>query len=136
MDEGIVGPAPGNRGSAYILDSFRLDASRFTVNAFKNPDPPELPHHNHRWEWCWSIILQGGYTHEFFILGEDGKPGPTELKTFRSGDVNFMPWRLYHKIIALEPDTYTFLCSGPTRPGHGFEYWHNGRSVPWNEYTP
>jgi hypothetical protein len=132
-DAGIVGPAMGNRGSAYILDSFRLDASRFTVNAFRNPDPPELPHHNHRWEWCWSIILAGGYTHEFFHV-TDGVAGPVSLRTFREGDVNFMPRSLYHKIVALEPNTYTFLCSGPTIPGHGFEYWVPGRgSVPWNE---
>lgn len=132
-DGGIVGPAAGNRGSAYILDSYRLDASRFTVNAFKGIDPPELPHHNHRWEWCWSIILQGGYTHEYFFV-RDGVAGEIQQRTFRPGDINFMPRNLYHKIVALEPETYTMLCAGPTVKGVNFEYWTGGRSIPWNEY--
>lgn len=135
MDEGITVSRGAGRGGVEILDSFRLDASRFTVNQFKNPDPAELPHHNHRWEWCWSIILQGGYTHEFFYV-RDGIATPTERKTFRVGDINFMPFELYHKIVELEPNTFTMLCAGPRRPGHGFEYWVDGKSIPWNEYAP
>ena len=123
----IVG---AERPTGAVLDLWKFDASRFRVNHIKAPDT-KLPWcHNHPWEFCWGLILNGGYTHEY----HDGD-GVCKTATFRPGDVNFMLHSRYHRILELEPDTYTLFFWGPDVPRKRLEYWRDGVSVPWSELS-
>lgn len=126
----------GGRPTGAVLDLWKFDSSRFRINHIKTPDLA-LPYcHNHPWEFCWGMVLSGGYTHEFFDLGEDKQPGPLQTETFRSGGpINFMLNRRFHRIIELEPDTYTLFFWGPdVGRGKGLLYFVPGRGVvPWAE---
>lgn len=112
----------GGRMGADVLDVYAFDAARFRLNKIKAPDIEEWLH-NHPYEFCWSLILNGGYTHEFATLQPDGSLGPRALRSFRPGDVNFMPNGLFHRIQAVEPDTYTQIFFGPDTRGRLIKYW-------------
>ncbi len=133
----IAAIAGGERPTGAILDLWKFDSSRFRINHIKTPDTA-LPYcHNHPWEFCWGMVLNGGYTHEFFDLGPDKQPGPMQTATFRSGGpVNFMLHSRYHRIVELEPDTYTLFFWGPDVPRKRLEYWVPGRgSVTWADMS-
>lgn len=125
----------GGRPSGAKLDLWKFDASRFRINHILTPDHEPLLH-NHPWEFCWGLILNGGYTHEFFELGSDKQPGPTQHKTFKSGDVNFMHNNMYHRIVDLQPNTYTLFFWGPNvGKDNTLRYWKNGKAIPWSELS-
>jgi predicted metal-dependent enzyme (double-stranded beta helix superfamily) len=105
----------GNRLGVDVLRTWSFDATRMRVNQVLGTDAPLL--HNHPFEWCWGLILNGGYTHEFFELSADGVPGPTQTKSFAPGDINFMPSRLFHRIAHAEPETFSLFFYGPDTPG-------------------
>ena len=105
----------GNRLGVDVLRTWSFDATQMRINRVLGADAPHL--HNHPFEWCWGLILNGGYEHEFFELDADGKPGPTRAKAFGPGDVNFMPHRLFHRIVRAEPETYTLFFRGPAVEG-------------------
>jgi hypothetical protein len=107
-------PQAGRRLGVEVLDTWSFDASRLRINKIKAPDAPHL--HNHPWEWCWALILSGGYVHEFAYLQPDGSLSKRELRAFRPGDVNFMPHSLFHRIAEVEPETYTQIFWGPDIP--------------------
>lgn len=118
----ITRVASGGRMGVDVLDVYMFDAARFRLNKIKAPDiAPWL--HNHPYEFCWSLILNGGYTHEFAVIQADGTLGPREMKTFRSGDVNFMPHSTFHRIDSVEPETYTQIFFGPDKGGRVIKYW-------------
>jgi hypothetical protein len=98
-----------------VLDTWLFDASRLRINKIKAPDAPWL--HNHPWEFCWTLILNGGYTHEYATLQPDGSLSERAFRAFRPGDVNFMPHSLFHRIDSVLPDTYTMIFWGPDTPG-------------------
>ena len=99
-----------------------VPGARHFVNHLTAPDAQWL--HRHPYEFCYGKILSGGYTHEYFDLGPDGVPGPRKTQAFRPGDVNFMLHNRFHRIAAVEPNTYSeFLC-GPQVQGRMFlEFW-------------
>lgn len=105
---------PGGRLGVDVLDVYTFDADRLRLNKIKAPDAPWL--HNHPWEFCWSLILNGGYTHEYAYLQPDGSLSERQFRTFRPGDVNFMPNSLFHRIHEVEPETYTQIFWGPDMP--------------------
>ena len=120
------------RPTGAAIDLWKFDASRFRINHIKSADT-DLPYcHNHPWEFCWGLILNGGYTHECFDVA-DGKAGPARSETYAPGQVNFMLHSKYHRILEVQPDTYTLFFWGPDRDrGKGLRYWVPGRgSVPW-----
>jgi|GEM_PF-4088448 len=83
---------------------------RFSVNRILAPDGPIF--HQHPYEFCWSLIVNGGYTHEFFYPGPNGEQ-VVDTRTFKVGDINFMPRPLHHRIAHVLPDTYTLFYKGP-----------------------
>lgn len=105
----------GNRLGVDVLRTWSFDATRMRINRVLGADAPYL--HNHPFDWCWGLIVNGSYTHEFFLLDEDGRPGPVQTKTFCAGDVNFMPNKMFHRIVSAEPETYSFFFYGPDLPG-------------------
>ncbi len=110
-----VTAVPGMRAGIPVLTTYYWTANRFSLNHLKQPDGPLL--HCHPWEFCWSLILNGGYTHEFAYLQPDGTLGPIQVRAFRPGDVNFMTHALFHRIADVEPDTYTQIFWGPDVDG-------------------
>ena len=112
---------PGGRLGIDVLDVYAFDASQLRLNKIKVPDAPWL--HNHPWEFCWSLILHGGYTHEFAYLQPDGSLSPHERRAFRPGDINFMPNSLFHRIDEVLPETYTQIFWGPDTGIKHVLYW-------------
>lgn len=112
----------GARLGAEVIDTYAFDASQLRINKIKAADLPEWLH-RHPYEWCWSLILNGGYTHEFAMLQPDGTLGPRERRTFKPGDINFMPHSLFHRIDVVKPDTYTQIFFGPAQGGRLIQYW-------------
>lgn len=98
--------------------------SGFRLNHLLAPDGPLL--HSHPYAWCTAWILSGGYTHEVAEL-TDGVLGPVRLKTFRPGETNHMPGNIFHRIVAVEPNTWTAMRHAP-RAGER-AYWVPGRGV-------
>lgn len=118
----IVQIPKGRRLGVDVLDGWAFDTLQQRIVRIHAPDGPYL--HNHPWEWCWSLILNGGYTHEFATLQADGSLGPRDFRTFRPGDVNFMPHSLFHRIDDVLPETYTHLFYGPDAPGVRHVQYH------------
>ncbi len=118
------------RDGRVVLDRYSLRgqplAEGWSVNRILAPDGPLL--HSHPYAYCESLILAGGYTHEFFLLGEDGAPGPTQLASFGPDDTNWMPGNCFHRIMDVEPGTVTWLCYGPELERQ-LQYWVPGRGV-------
>ena len=112
----------GRRLGADVLDGWIFDFSRLRLLHIKEPDSPWL--HNHPWLFCWSLILNGGYTHEYATLQPDGSLGERAFRTFRPGDVNFMPHSMVHRIDSVLPETYTQLFYGPDIEGPQFIRYH------------
>lgn len=124
---------PGRRAGADVIDTYVFDATQLRLNKIKAPDIPEWLH-NHPYEFCWSLIVNGGYTHEFAMLQPDGTLGPRERRTFRPGDVNFMANGLFHRIDSVEPDTYTQIFFGPELGGRWIKYWTPDGIMPLKEF--
>lgn len=116
------------RDGRAVLDRFHPRgaplAGSWSINRILDADGPLL--HSHPYAFCESLILAGGYTHEFFLLGEDGVPGETQVATFRPDAVNFMPGNCFHRIVSVEPGTVTWLAYGPALE-RSLEYWVPGR---------
>jgi hypothetical protein len=111
----MVSAVHGTRAGLPVLTTYMWADQRFSVNHIKQPDGPLL--HCHPWTFCWSLILNGGYTHEYAYLQPDGTMGPVGVRSFKPGDVNFMTDKLYHRIASVEPDTYTQIFWGPNIDG-------------------
>ncbi len=128
----IAAMAGGTRPTGAVLDLWKFDASRFRINHLLEPDLKHPWCHNHPWDFCWGLILNGGYTHEYHDV-EDGAATELRQQSFKPGDVNFMLNNRYHRIVSLEPNTYTLFFWGPDNDrGAGLKYWINGRgAVPW-----
>jgi len=102
----------------------------FRLNRLLVPDGPLL--HSHPYAWCTGWILSGGYTHEFFELDDNGQPGPTRVETFRPGELNHMPAKVFHRVVAVEPGTWTAFRYGP--PQGKRQYWVPGKgAVDWEK---
>ena len=112
------------------MDMFRphgpLDRLEWSVNHLIQPDGELL--HSHAYEFVESLIMGGGYTHEFFLLGQDGAPGELQRASFRAGDTNFMPGNMFHRIVDVRPGTWTFMCYGPPIARRR-EYWVPGKGI-------
>ncbi len=97
----------------------------WSVNRILDVDGPLL--HSHPYAYVESVILAGGYTHEFFLL-ENGLPGPLQVASLGPDDVNFMPGNCFHRIVDVEPGTVTWCGYGPPLE-RTLEYWVPGRGA-------
>jgi len=86
------------------------------------PDADHAPH-CHPWEWCFSIILHGGYVEE--------RPGRRDRR-LRRGSFNFLRHTDYHRIDSVEPDTWTFFVTGP-RLESDWGFMVDGQFVRWQD---
>ena len=64
-------------------------------------DQRETPH-GHPWPFV-SIILSGGYTE--LVRADDGDT----IRTWRAGSFHLFPTWLTHRVIAVEPETWTLV---------------------------
>ncbi len=90
--------------------------------------------HDHPWDFC-SVVLSGGYTEirprwaapNFVGDREDVFEVRREI-----GSIAFRKATDRHRIISVEPNTYTLFITGPKVQGWGF-YTETGK-IPWREY--
>lgn len=110
--------------------------------------------HNHPWPWASGIILTGGYD-EVRTSGLNGSPEyfryrslwwnlRNVLETFwLKGPKEFWTWRgyprashlyenTYHRILTVEPNTFTLFLAGPRSKDWGFNV--DGEHVPSRTY--
>jgi hypothetical protein len=86
-------------------------------------------HHNHPWDWSFSVVIRGGYTEERF----DPESGETWRETHRAGGLNILRRGDYHRIEELHGDTWTLFVCGPLS-GKSWGFWMPGRGhVPWRD---
>ena len=70
--------------------------------------------HNHPWRTATSLILSGGYTEERLV-------GDEKVQfTYGPGDVNRLDAGTFHRISAIEPNTWTMLVVGERMQSWGF----------------
>jgi hypothetical protein len=86
-------------------------------------------HHNHPWQWSFSVILRGSYTEETFDVAQGE---PTAVRTRRVRWFNWIPAHRYHRITELHGNVWTLFVCGPVAQGWGF--WMPGRGhVPFRQ---
>lgn len=125
----VIPNADGSRYMTRILLP-RVLGVRAMVQEIHTADDDRDPH-NHPWEWCFSIILSGGYVEERRegALGEEvmwlrRRPGLGILRMSsetrrRCRTWNWIGENTYHRIVHLtkvEP-TWTLFVGGARRPG-------------------
>lgn len=95
-------------------------------------DPRRDPH-NHPWKdddgiAFHSTILAGGYT-ETRHWFEPNVGWQQTTKTYRKGDVNEIPYAVYHTVDEVLPGTVTHMVTGPIVEGGDWGYLIDGRYV-------
>lgn len=78
-------------------------------------------HHDHPWN-ARSIVLRGGYVEE--------RGGQQFVR--KAGTTTTLKFSEYHRIISVEPDTWTMFITGRYRGTWGFMV--NGSKVQWRQY--
>lgn len=78
--------------------------------------------HDHPFKWSFSIVLRGGYIEEvldYFDVGEANDAYPaTKLKKVRF--FNIITKRKFHRIVSVEPGTWTLFFHGKRMKRWGF----------------
>ncbi len=97
----------------------------------KDPDP-----HSHPWEWSCGLILWGGYTE---LRYTPNAKGSYDISTHKYGlfQRNKLSKDIYHTIIAVKPNTWTFFIGGERTQSWSFltePSPFNYKPVPWREY--
>ena len=103
----------------------RLGAHRPVIHRIWRPDADEHMH-NHPWAHASFLIVSGGYVEERL-----GSPVPVRT-TYHPGDVNHLTKDTFHRIVDVEPNTWTLGLLGPREQSWGFLV--NGKTVPFREY--
>lgn len=93
-------------------------------------DLDEAPH-SHPWDWAQTTVLHGGYTEVRGIV-QDGKFAELVRRGYRPGEGYFMAGEQVHRIVSVQPDTWTLFMVGPKRKSWGFCVDGRGM-VPWRE---
>lgn len=85
--------------------------------------------HDHPWPWALSLILRGGYEELRVEPGEPTKewepyqviPGRQNRWTFQVvRRLNWIGPNTYHRILAVQPNTWTLFIAGPRSREWGF----------------
>lgn len=82
--------------------------------------------HNHPWRWAASLILTGGYTEERL------ESGLAVTYTHQVGDLSGLMPGDYHRIVAVEPGTFTLFIVG--RETHDWGFLVDDHHVPHRDY--
>jgi hypothetical protein len=82
--------------------------------------------HNHPWSRASFLIVSGGYTEERLVDGE------VVRFVLKPGDVNHLNASTFHRIVSIEPNTWTLGLIGERVQDWGFLV--DGALVPWREY--
>lgn len=100
------------------------------------PDP-DRHLHDHPWN-ARTVILRGGYSEVRpfelpFVLSRIGIPPPEgALHVRAAGDTVAIGFGEYHRIVSVQPDTWTLFITGRYRGTWGFSV--DGVKVPWRTY--
>ena len=120
-----------------FLDRWGLAHDRiggFYIHHIEGPDPG-LDLHDHPWSFI-TIVLRGGYVHNYAPVRDDGTLDFVRLAAVGTGinhRVARMPLDIAHRIVLVRPGgAWTLVLRGPTRRVWGF-YPPTGR-VPWDVY--
>lgn len=106
--------------------SSRVFGYRVLLHRIHGPDPD--PHlHSHPWKSASFLIVSGGYTEERL------EHGVRMRRTYLPGDVNRITTSTFHRIIEVEPDTWTLGLVGPCVQDWGFLV--GGAVIPQPEYV-
>lgn len=93
--------------------------------------------HNHPWARATFTILSGGYVEERLVdpvegFGEHLGVAPKATRVLGPGDVNQLDASTFHRIVSVEPDTWTIGVVGERVQEWGFLV--DGFLVEWKEY--
>jgi hypothetical protein len=105
----------GFDGSPYITRTLlpRIGDQRVMLHHIHQPDTDRWLH-NHPWQSATFRILSGGYVEERLVSGE------IVTRAYRPGDVNSLTADTFHRIVSIEPDTWTIGVVGPRVQDWGF----------------
>jgi len=124
----------GFDGSPYITRTMlpRVGDLRTIIHKIHRADAD--PHmHNHPWATARFLILNGGYTEEREIPPiVPGACGGLQITQYRPGDVNYINANDYHRVVDVEPETWTLGIVGDRIQDWGF--MAKGVHVPHAEY--
>ncbi len=125
-----------NHDGRPFLDRWGLVWDRlggFYIHHIAGPDPG-LDLHDHPWSFV-TVVLRGAYTDLQAPINAWGS-GHAPARTHDWGRgrtrVHRMPLGVAHRIVAVEPGTWTLVPRGPTRRVWGF--FVGNQRVPWTEY--
>lgn len=101
-------------GSLYLKRVYLLPAVYLHMIAQADSDRHL---HDHPWAWAWSLILRGGYVEERpWAADAEGWP----WRRLVPGDTNLLRSHNYHRIVTVEPNTWTLFVTGPRTKSWGF----------------
>lgn len=117
----------GFDGSDYITRTLlpRLGNARPILHRIHRADADRYPH-NHPWRSALFRIVSGGYTEERLVDGE------LVTATLRPGDTNRLAFDTFHRVTAIEPETWTVGLIGDRMQDWGFLV--DGVLMPHAEY--
>lgn len=92
--------------------------------------------HDHPWDF-WSLVLRGGYVElrpfnanpTYFVNGEE----PCYATHRKAGSLAFRRCTDRHRIIHVEPNTWTLILQGKGKPNKWGFYTPQGK-IPWREF--
>lgn len=94
---------------------------RLMLHCIRREDHDPYPH-NHPWHTAHSVVLLGAYAEE-----RNGR-----IRILRQGDRNRLGRDDFHRIIAVDPGTWTAFLAGDRVGDWGFRV--DGEFVEWREY--
>jgi hypothetical protein len=117
----------GFDGSPYITRTLlpRIAGHRVMLHHIHRADSDRWLH-NHPWREAAFRVVGGGYTEERLVDGQ------IVTTTLRAGDVNRLTHDTFHRVIAIEPNTWTVGVIGDRMQDWGFLV--GDRVVPHAEY--
>jgi hypothetical protein len=105
----------GLDGSPYITRTLlpRVGSERLMIHHIHRPDADRWLH-NHPWKWASFRIVSGGYVEERLV------DGTIITNRLRPGDVNHLTHETFHRVVAIEPNTWTVGLIGERMQTWGF----------------
>jgi hypothetical protein len=111
---------PNSKGEPFKTELVVARSLNYTqkYNWWHLPDDDRLPH-NHPWPFM-SRILYGGYTEMRYWL--EGGEVKREERTYRQGDWNDMPTKMFHVVTEVLPGTVTQMDCYEANEGNRWGY--------------
>jgi hypothetical protein len=104
------------RGSPYMTRVLtpRVFGRRRVLHRLYRPDAERHPH-NHPWCWARFRVRSGGYTEE-----RTTRDGVVTCRRLEVGDVNDLTSDVFHRLVEVDPDTWTSGVLGEPYQDWGF----------------